>query len=117
MKNLLVRPPSSRGLSASLVLASALLLTAHFAAAPIRFAPVAVAPSLGGAQSFAVLGASTVTNVVSLGTAVTGNLGVSPNPSLISVTGFPPGEVFAGAIHLNDGLAIAAQTGLLRITA
>ena len=62
------------------------------------------APSLGSAQSFAVLGGSTVTNT---GTSViTGDLGVSPGSA---VTGFPPGLVVSGTIHAADASALAAQ--------
>jgi hypothetical protein len=62
------------------------------------------APPLGSAQTFAVLGASTVTN--SGPTIVTGNLGVSPGTA---VTGFPPGTVTGGSIHAGDATANAAQ--------
>lgn len=51
------------------------------------------APSLGAAATFAVLGASTVTNTGL--TVVTGDLGVSPGTA---VTGFPPGTV-SGTIY------------------
>jgi hypothetical protein len=62
--------------------------------------------SLGTAQSFAVLGGSTVTNT-NTPTVVTGNLGVSPGSS---VTGFPPGMVTAGTIHAADATAAQAQS-------
>jgi hypothetical protein len=63
-----------------------------------------VAPSLGSAQSFAVLGGSTVTNTGS--SIVTGDVGVSPGSA---VTGFPPGLVVSGTIHAADAVALSAQ--------
>jgi type VI secretion system secreted protein VgrG len=62
------------------------------------------APSLGTAQSFAVLAGSTVTNTGA--SVITGDLGVSPGSA---VTGFPPGVVIGGTIHAADALALSAQ--------
>jgi len=65
----------------------------------------AVAPSLGTAQSFAVLGATP--NVTNTGpTVVTGDLGVSP---ALAVVGFPPGVVI-GTMHAGDTVAANAQS-------
>jgi type VI secretion system secreted protein VgrG len=62
------------------------------------------APPLGSAQSFAVLGGSTVTNTGP--SLITGDLGVSPGSA---VTGFPPGTVVSGTIHAADAFALSAQ--------
>jgi hypothetical protein len=68
--------------------------------------PVAAltAPSLGSADSFAVLAGSTVTNTGS--SVITGELGVSPGTA---VTGFLPGRVVSGTTHGADAAAFAAQ--------
>ncbi len=64
-----------------------------------------VAPSLGQAHSFSVLGGSTITNTGP--TVVLGNLGLSPG---LAVVGFPPGIVTGGSIHISDALAQGAQS-------
>ncbi|MCU1384293.1 MAG: hypothetical protein JWL71_2990 [Acidobacteria bacterium] len=65
------------------------------------------APSLGTAQSYAVLGGSTVTNTGP--SVIGGDLGLSPGTA---VTGFPPGVVVGGAIHAADAAALSAQSSL-----
>jgi ice-binding like protein len=62
------------------------------------------APPLASAQSFVVLGASTVTSAGP--TVIVGDLGVSPGTA---VTGFPPGTISGGTIHSNDPAASSAQ--------
>jgi ice-binding like protein/putative Ig domain-containing protein/exosortase sorting signal-containing protein len=70
-------------------------------------ASAATAPSLGTAQTFAVLGGSTVTNTGS--SVVTGDLGVWPG---FAITGFPPGVV-VGVTHAGDAVALQAQSDLV----
>ncbi|HEY4094928.1 MAG TPA: ice-binding family protein [Baekduia sp.] len=61
---------------------------------------------LGGAESFAVLGGTTVMNTGP--TVVNGDLGTSPASSVI---GFPPGIV-TGGTHRADATAVQAQADL-----
>ena len=68
------------------------------------FSP-ALAQTLGTAASFAVLANTTVTNVVTVGTIVTGDLGVSPGTA---ITGFPPGVV-NGTIYPGGPIPSQAQ--------
>src|ERR1700738_2195676 len=76
-------------------------------AALATFAPQVKAQSLGTAENFAVLGASTVT---SAGISnVSGSVGVSPGPA---TTGFPPGNITNGALHNNDDIATQAHADL-----
>lgn len=63
---------------------------------------------LGGFEDVAVLGATTVTNTGA--SVVTGNVALTPGTS---VTGFPPGTIIGGAIHINDALATQARAGAM----
>ena len=95
------RPPTILlpGLVALTLLAGALLAGTTVRAA---HAPV----GLGTADSFAVLGGSTVTNTGP--SVVNGDLGLSPGSAVV---GFPPGIV-NGTIHAADAAAAAAQADL-----
>lgn len=64
-------------------------------------------PSLGTAESFAVLAGSAVTNTGA--SLLTGDLGVHPGSA---VTGFPPGIV-TGTIHAADATAAQAKVDLV----
>ncbi len=86
------------------LLASLAFAVLLFCGAP---ALAATAPPLGTAQSFAVLGGSTVTNTGS--SVVTGDLGVWPG---LAITGFPPGTV-SGTTHAGDAVALQAQSDLV----
>src|ERR1700730_717238 len=68
------------------------------------FTAQAKAQSLGSAENFEVLGASTVTNT---GTStISGNVGVSPGSE---ITGFPPGIIINGGLHAADATATQAH--------
>jgi hypothetical protein len=69
--------------------------------------PAFGAITLGTAETFAVLGASTVTNTGA--TQIRGNLGVSPGTAVV---GFPPGIMEVGTIHAGDAFAARAQADL-----
>ncbi len=76
-------------------------------AALATFAAQAKAQSLESAETFAVLGGSTVTNT---GTSlISGNVGVSPGSA---ITGFPPGIIINGALHAADATATQAHADL-----
>ncbi len=64
-----------------------------------------IAPPLGAAASFMVLGGTTVTNTGP--TVVGGDMGVDPG---LAITGFPPGIVVGGTTHKGDAVALQAQT-------
>jgi len=74
---------------------------------------MAVAPPLGAADPFAVLGASTVTNTGP--TVLNGDMGISPGNAC---TGFPapctggPGVV-TGTIHAGNATSLAAQNSIV----
>lgn len=90
------------GVGAATVLLVVMLVTAAFASS----AQAASAP-LGTADTFAVLAGSTVTNTGP--SVISGDVGLSPGSS---VTGFPPGTVTNGTIHVADGVASQAQSDL-----
>lgn len=65
-----------------------------------------VAPPLGQASGFAVLGGSAVTNTGA--SLITGDVGVSPGTA---ISGFPPGTL-TGTLRSNDAVAQGGQSDL-----
>src|ERR1700686_1132180 len=89
--------------TAPLRLGSVLGLFLVFAALA-AFATQAQAQSLGSAENFTVLGASTVTNTGA--SQISGSVGVSPGTA---ITGFGPGIITNGALHPGDAVATQAH--------
>lgn len=83
---------------------SRLVLAFTFAVTLVGTRSAMAQGTLGSAQSFGVLGASTVTNTGA--TTIKGNLGVYPGSS---ITGLGTITLF-GAVHQNDAVAQQAQT-------
>lgn len=100
--------------SATLAGHASIISTARAAMAAIAWLAIAAVATparatitLGSAQSFGVLGGSTVTSTGP--TVVAGDVGVWPG---VAITGFPPGLVILGTTHAGDAVAQQAQSDL-----
>jgi hypothetical protein len=99
---------SHHRLAAALGVSAAALLLAGVAwtgASPAYAAEATV--GLGTAKSFAVLAGSEVTNTGR--SVISGDLGIAPGAA---VSGFPPGRIINGTMHVADGVAIRAKNDL-----
>ena len=102
------QPPASTLPKRTPQLVVTITMAVLLSAASFQAAWAQTAPTLGSAKSFAVLGASTVTNTGS--STIQGDLGVYAGTA---VTGFPPGLVIGGTIHAADAAAGNAQNDVL----
>lgn len=89
------------------IISAMFIATLAFSLSGPMNAYAATSPTLTGALTYSVLGATTVTNTGN--TTTTGDVGVTPGTAIV---GFPPG--IAGGnnathLHSNDASAIAAQ--------
>jgi hypothetical protein len=90
-------------------LAVTVALAMLLSAAPIQSVWAQTAPSLGAAESFAVLGAEAVSNTGP--STIHGDLGVWPGTA---VSGFPPGLIVPpGTLHASDAIAMQAQMDVI----
>lgn len=100
------RPGGRRHWLRRLVATGTVLAASMLVLASVAFGAQATV-GLGTANTFAVLAGSTVTNTGP--SVIGGDVGLAPGSA---VTGFPPGIVNAGTIHVNDGMAMSAKSDL-----